>query len=126
MDGLNLVLTGVLKIKKNSLSQRKLYQKLSLIVSTTAVLYVICCFYCTAQFKLDRICIQQGHYTTCFSFHTLASLHVHAKLMKSNLPCKALVYTLDVCAMHACLSGMHMPNLDYMCMQIVSQARTAE
>ena len=36
----------------------------------------------------------------------------------SNLPCKALVYTLDVC-----MSGIHMPNLDYACMQIVSQGQ---
>ena len=31
-----------------------------------------------------------------FSFHTHASLRVHARLMMSNLPCKALVYALDV------------------------------
>ena len=60
---------------------------------------------------------------TCISFHMHASLHVHARLVTSNLLCKALVYTLDVCMMHACMSGMHMPNLDYVCMQIVSQGQ---
>ena len=50
---------------------------------------------------------------TCFSFHTRASLCVHARLVMSNLLCKALVYALDVCTMHACMSGMHTPNLDY-------------
>ena len=77
--------------------------------------------YGTAQFKLDRTRMQQGHNMTRFSFHTHASLHVHARLVTSNLPCKALVYTLDVCMMHMCMSGTHMPNLNYTCMQIVSQ-----
>ena len=72
------------------------------------------------QFKLDRTDMQQGHDTTRFSFHTHASLRVHARLVTSNLPCKALMYTLDVCTMHACMSGMYMSNLDYTCMQIVS------
>ena len=39
----------------------------------------------TAQFKLDSTCVQQGHDTTCFSFHTSASLRVHARLVTSNL-----------------------------------------
>ena len=43
--------------------------------------------------------------------------------MMSNLPCKALVYTLDMRTMHVCMSGMHMLNLDYVCMQIVSQVQ---
>ena len=30
------------------------------------------------------------------------------------------MYALDVCTMHACMPGMHMPNLDYACVQIVS------
>ena len=77
--------------------------------------------YGTAQFKLDRTRVQQGHGMTRFSFHTHASLHVHAGLVTSNLPCKALVYILDVCMMYMCMSGTHMPNLDYTCMQIVSQ-----
>ena len=79
--------------------------------------------YGTAQFKLDRAQVQQGHDTTRFSFHTHASLHGHARLVTSNLLCKALMYTLDVCMMHACMSGMHTPNLDYVCMQIVSQGQ---
>ena len=82
-----------------------------------------CFTYGTAQFKLDSTCVQQGHAhdTTCFSFHTHGSLPVHARLVTLNLPCKALVYTLDMCTMRACMSGMHMPNLDYTCMQNVSQ-----
>ena len=36
------------------------------------------------------------------------------------------MYALDVCTMHAYMSGMHMPNLDYVCMQIVSQGQRNE
>ena len=79
--------------------------------------------YGTAQFKLDRTRMQQGHDMTRFSFHMCASLRVHTRLVTSNLPCKALVYALDVCTMHVCISGMHMPNLNYACMQIVSQGQ---
>ena len=79
--------------------------------------------YGTAQFKLDRTHVQQGHDTTRFLFHTRASLHVHARLVMSNLPCKALVYALDVCTMQACMSEIHTPNLDYVCMQFVSQGQ---
>ena len=79
--------------------------------------------YSRAQFKFDRTCVQHGLDTTCFSFHTHASMRVHTKLMMSSLPCKALVYALDVCTMHACMSGIHIPNLDYVCMQIVSQGQ---
>ena len=71
--------------------------------------------YGIAQFKLDRPRVQQGHDMTRFLFHT------HARLVTSKLPCKALVYTLDVCMIHMCMSGTHMPNLDYPCMRIVSQ-----
>ena len=81
------------------------------------------CSYSTAQFKLDSARMQQGHDTTLFSFHTHASLHVYARLVISNLPCKALMYALDVCTMHTCMSRMHTPNLDYGCMQIVSQGQ---
>ena len=56
-----------------------------------------------------------------FLFHTHESLCVHARLVTSNLPCKALVYALDLCTMHECMSGMHTPNLDYAYMKIVSQ-----
>ena len=58
-----------------------------------------------------------------FSFHMRASLRVHTRLVMSNLPYKALVYALDVHTMHACMSGMYMPNLDYTCMQTVSQGQ---
>ena len=81
------------------------------------------CSYGTAQFKLDRTHMQQGNDTTRFSFCMCASLRVHARLVTSNLPCKALVYALDVCMMHARMSGIHMPNLDYACMEIVSQGQ---
>ena len=50
-------------------------------------------------------------------------MHVHARLMTSNLPCIALVYALDMCTIHTYMSGMHMPNLDYACMQIVSEGQ---
>ena len=33
------------------------------------------------------------------------------------------MYALDVCTMYACMSGMHTPNLDYVCMKIVSQGQ---
>ena len=66
--------------------------------------------YGTAQFKLDSTHMQQGHDTARFSFHMHASLHVHARLVMSNPLYKALVYTLDVCTMYACMSGMHTPN----------------
>ena len=81
------------------------------------------CIYGTAQFKLDRTRVQQGHDMTHFSFHMHASLCVHTRLVTSNLLCKALMYALDVCTMHACMSGMHMPNLNYTYMQIVSQGQ---
>ena len=81
--------------------------------------------YNIAQFTLDRTYVQNGLDMTCFSFHTLASLRVHARLVMSNLPCKAFVTVsaLDVCMMHACMSGMHTPNLDCAFMQIVSQGQ---
>ena len=79
--------------------------------------------YGTAQFKLDSTCVQQGHDTTSLSFQARASLRVHARLVTSNLPCKALMYAPDMCTMHACISGLHTPNLDYVCMQIVSQGQ---
>ena len=82
--------------------------------------------YGTAQFKLDRTRVQHGLDTTRFSFHTNASMRVYARLMTSILPCITLVYALDVCMMHTCKSGMHTPNLDYACMQIVSQRQWNE
>ena len=75
--------------------------------------------YGTAQFKLDRTCVQHGLDMTHFSFHTRASIHVHTRLMTLNLPCKTLMYALDVCmTVFRCV-----PNLNYTCMQIVSQRR---
>ena len=81
--------------------------------------------YNIVQFTLDRTYMQHGLDMTCFSFHTLASLRVYTRLVMSNLPCKAFVTVsaLDVCMMHACMSGMHTPNLDCAYMQIVSQGQ---
>ena len=73
---------------------------------------VYICVYSTAQFKLDRTRMQQGHDTTHFSFHMRASLRVHARLMTSSLPCKALVYALDVCTMY---TGVYLCILVYTC-----------
>ena len=81
------------------------------------------CNYGTAQFKLDRTRVQQGHNMTRFSFHMHTSLRVHATLVTSNLLCKALVYAPDMCTMHTRMSGMYTPNLNYACMQIVSQGQ---
>ena len=89
----------------------------------TTELLVSHIIYGTARFKLDSARVQQGHNTTHFSFLTHASLHVHARLVTSKLTCKALVYALDVCTMYVCMSGMHTPNLDYVCIQIVSQGQ---
>ena len=100
-------------------------------------MYVTCMYICTveckkvnltygtAQFELDRTRGQHGLDTTRFSFHTRAIMRVHARKMTSNLR------TIQSCCVHtrrvhdslqtyACMSGMHMPNLDYKCMQIVS------
>ena len=90
-------------------------------IMLTRVLFPL--MYSTAQFKLDRTRVQQGHDMTHFSFRTHASLHVHVRIVTSNLPCKALVYALDMCTMHAWMSGVYTPNLDYTCMQIVSQGQ---
>ena len=79
--------------------------------------------YGIAQFKLDRTRIQQGHDTTRFSFHTHPSLRVHARLVTSNLSYKALMYELDVCTMHVCMSGMTTPNMNYAYMQILRQGQ---
>ena len=79
--------------------------------------------YSTAQFKLDRTRVQQGHNTIRFLFRTRASLCAHTRLMMSSLLCIALAYALDVCTMHVCTSEMHTPNLDYACKQIVSQGQ---
>ena len=90
-------------------------------IRISTCLYVT--MYGTAQFKLDRTRVQQGHDTTHFSFHARASLRMHVRLVMSNLPCKALVYALNMCTMHVSMSGMHMPNLDYAYMKIVSQGQ---
>ena len=67
--------------------------------------------------------MQHGLDTICFSFHTRAGMRVQARLMTSTLPCIALVYALDICTIHACMLEMHTSNLDYACMQIVSQGQ---
>ena len=73
--------------------------------------------YGTAQFKLDRTCVQHGLDTTHFLFHmyacarkiddvkpTMQSFHVRTRHVHNSLQ------------MNACMSGMHIPNLDmYAC-----------
>ena len=56
--------------------------------------------------------------TTSCLFYTCTSMHVHARLMMSNLSFKTLMYVCsrrvhDSLQKDACLSGAHMPNLDY-------------
>ena len=48
------------------------------------------------QLNLSMCAARARHDTLSFSFHTRASLHMHARLMTSNLPCIALVYTRRV------------------------------
>ena len=48
-------------------------------------MYIYAYTYGTAQFKLNRTHVQQGHDITRFSFCTRASLRVHARLVTSNL-----------------------------------------
>ena len=81
------------------------------------------CTYGTAQFKLDRTRVQHGLNMTHFSFPKRASMLVHARLMTSNLPCIALVYALDLHTDARVHVRMHTPNLDYACMQTVSQGQ---
>ena len=69
--------------------------------------------YSTAQLNLTEKVYSMGSARYIFHF-----THVQARLMTSNLLCIALVYALDMC-----MSGMYTPNLDYMCMQIVSQGQ---
>ena len=66
---------------------------------------------------------------THISFYTCASMHVYARLMMSNLSFKTLMYVLtrrahDSLQTDACLSGAHMPNLDYV--HANCKPRTAE
>ena len=80
--------------------------------------------YSTAQFKLDRTRVQHG----------LDMTISHA--CKPACACKIddvkpTVHCSRVCTrrvhnslqMHACMLGIHTPNLDYACMQIVSQGQ---
>ena len=55
---------------------------------------------------------------TCCSYYTFTSMHVHVRLMMSNLSFKTLMYVRtrrvhDSLQTDVCLSGTHMPNLDY-------------
>ena len=45
---------------------------------------------------------------------TVQSFYVHTRCVQDSL------------LMHACMSGIHTPNLDYTCMQIVSQGQHNE
>ena len=82
------------------------------------VICLISVLYSTAQCKLERRLMRYGLNTTRCSFYTCASMHVHARLMMSNLSFKTLMYVRtrrvhDSLQTDACLSGTHMPNLDY-------------
>ena len=94
------------------------------------VYLVVLTIVATAQFKLDRTCVQQGLDTTCLSFYTCESMHLYTKLMMSNLLFGILVYALDVCTivckcMHACQECKHQIWIACIlaCMQIVSQGQ---
>ena len=79
--------------------------------------------YSTAQFKLDRTRVQHGLDTTRFSFHTRARKiddDIKPTVQSSQVHTRCVYDSLQ---MHACMSGMHTPNLDYACMQIVSQGQ---
>ena len=76
--------------------------------------------------------------TRHFLIHMRESMHVHARLMmivhnsarkiddvkptlqSSHARTRCVHNSLQ---MHACMSGMHMPNLDYACLQIVSHGQ---
>ena len=104
--------------------KQKLWQKpVEFVLYTKLVNWFLpCCFQHflwlrTAQFKLNRTCVRCGLGIICFSFYTHASMHVHARLMTSNLLFKALICAStrrvrDSVQTQACISGMHMPNLD--------------
>ena len=70
----------------------------------------------TIQLNLNLNAAWAWHDT--FFIYTCSSIHVHIRLMTSNLSFKALVYAVDMCTtvlqMHACMSGTHISNLDYM------------
>ena len=53
--------------------------------------------YGTVQFKLDITWMWLGLDMIHFSFYMCACMHVHARLMRSNLLFKALVYALNLC-----------------------------
>ena len=82
------------------------------------VICLISVLYSTAQCKLERRLMRYGLSTTRCSFYTCASMHVHARLMMSNLSLKTVMYVRtrrvhDSLQTDACLSETHMQNLDY-------------
>ena len=82
------------------------------------VICLISLLYSTAQCKFERRLMRYGLNTTRCSFYTCTNMHVHARLMMSNLPFKTLMYVRsrrvhDNLQTDTCLSGTHMPNLDY-------------
>ena len=79
--------------------------------------------YGTAQFKLDRTRVQQGHDTTRFVISHVCKPACARKIGDIKPTVQALMYALDMCMMHTCMLGIHMPNLYYMCMHIVSQGQ---
>ena len=80
--------------------------------------------YNTAQFKLDRTtCAARARHDTFFISHSCKPVCTRKNWWRQTLACKALMYALDVCTMHACMSGMHTLNLYYACTHIVSQGQ---
>ena len=84
--------------------------------------------YGTAQFKLDRTRVQHRPDTTCFSFRTHSSMRARAHeiddvkpTVQINRVCTRHVH--DSLQMHTYMSEKKSPNLDYVCMQIVSQGQ---
>ena len=68
----------------------------------------------TAQFKLDRTHVQHGLDITHFSFYTHASMHVHKFDDVKPVVHSSCVHTRCVHNSLQCMSGTHMPNLNYM------------
>ena len=80
--------------------------------------------YSTAQFKLDRTRVQHGLDTTRFSSHTHASMRACAHKIDDNKPTvqSSRVRTRRVHDACVHVRNAH-ANLDYVCMQIVSQGQ---
>ena len=82
----------------------------------------------TAQFKLDRTHVQHGFDTKIDFFILHVCKHACACKIDDVKPTVQSSRECTICVddslkMHACMSGMHTPNSEYACMQIVSQGQ---